>query len=196
MWLLDLLLRAGHLSERSVMDSLVSGKRPAHLERCQICADRVFELELWLSDVRALGVKAADAALSSETLRAQKHEILRKLERVNRPVRVITFPNSAGLPQRVGHRVAVGWLGASAVAGLLLGIAGNHATARLGTQPPESSASVVSSEVPAVAVPEESDGISDAGPGGRILADSYTDTRSSSRRLSDRSCRPSRQWQA
>ena len=175
MWLLDVILRAGHLSERAVIDAVMSGKRPAHLERCQTCADRASKVGLWLSDVRAVGDKAADRALSSETLSAQKHRILRRLEHLDRPVRVIAFPNRAVSPSEVRRRVAVGWLGVSAAAGLLLGIVGNLATDRLGTQPPESSASAASSEWPALAAQEASDGRSDAGPGGTIMANSYTD---------------------
>ena len=67
MRLSDRLFRRGHLSERALIDALLSGDRPAHLDRCDICAERAVDLGRWMDDVRTTGIEAADAAFSPGT---------------------------------------------------------------------------------------------------------------------------------
>ena len=137
MRLIDGLLRRGHLSERALVDALLSGERPAHLDRCDICADRAVDLGRWLDDVKTAGIEAADAAFSTERLAMQQTQILRRLEQLDQPARVIAFPTQARLGQRDPNdrRVAPAWLGVAAAAGLVLGLVGGQVTARIGSRP-------------------------------------------------------------
>jgi hypothetical protein len=126
-------LRQGHLSERALTDALLTGERPGHLDRCDICAKRAVELSRWLDEVRLVGLEAADAIFSNDQLQAQHAHIMRRLEQIEQPVaRVIAFPAAIPVPAPVlGRRVAAGWLGVAAAAGLALGLLGGQLTARL-----------------------------------------------------------------
>ena len=137
MRLIDGLFRRGHLSERALVDALLSGERPAHLDRCDICADRAVDLGRWLDDVKTAGIEAADAAFSTERLAMQQTQILRRLEQLDQPARVIAFPTQTRLGQRDPNdrRVAPAWLGVAAAAGLVLGLVGGQVSARFGSRP-------------------------------------------------------------
>jgi hypothetical protein len=134
----DRLFRRGHLSERALVDALLTGNRPAHLERCDICADRAVDLGRWLDDVRVTGAEAADAAFSPERLASQQTQILRRLEQLDQPARVIAFPGRARSAQREAgdRRVAPGWVGVAAAAGLVLGVIGGQMIPRAGSRAP------------------------------------------------------------
>ncbi|HUL72320.1 MAG TPA: hypothetical protein VLT86_04420 [Vicinamibacterales bacterium] len=132
MRLVDLVIRGGHLSEQAIVAAVMSGERPAHLDQCGLCAERAVELSRWLDDVRVAGVTVADAAFPAERLAAQQAQILRRLEQLDEPARVIAFPSHARLRRETsGHRVAAGWLGVAAAAGLVLGVVGGQWTARI-----------------------------------------------------------------
>ena len=124
MRLADAILRQGHLSERALTKALMTGDRPAHLDHCDVCATRLVDLGRWLDDVCAVSIETADLAFPSERLAAQHAEILRRLEQLDKPSRVITFPSTS--PTR-GHemssrRVATAWVGIAAAAGLVIGV--------------------------------------------------------------------------
>jgi hypothetical protein len=131
----DRLFRRGHLSERALVDALFSGNRPAHLDRCDICADRAVDLGRWLDDVRVAGVEAADAAFTPERLALQQTQILRRLEQLDQPARVIAFPGQTRSGERdsADRRVAPAWVGVAAAAGLVLGVIGGQVSARFGS---------------------------------------------------------------
>lgn len=135
MRLVDTLFRGGHLSERALIDAVMTGDRPAHLDRCDICASRAVDLGRWLDQMRTLAVETADEAFPAERLAAQQQQILRKLEALDQPARVISFPNQFRL-NREGNsrRVAVGWVGVAAAAGLLMGVVSTQAAQRLTRQ--------------------------------------------------------------
>ena len=137
MRLVDVVLRQGHLSEQALVEAVMTGERPAHLDRCDICADRSVELSRWLDDVRVIGQEAADDVFTPERLAAQHAQILRKLEQVDEPSRVIAFPVAPKPEVRepLGRRVAPAWLGVAAAAGLVLGVVGGQVSARLTMQP-------------------------------------------------------------
>ena len=154
MRLSDRIFRRGHLSERALVEALATGDRPVHLDRCDICAERAIALSRWLDDVRATGVEAADAAFPPERLASQQAQILRRLEQLDQPARVIAFPSQARLNQREagGRRIAPGWLGVAAAAGVVLGVAGGQLIPRQG---PQGMPTVPTAETapPAVAAP-------------------------------------------
>jgi hypothetical protein len=129
-----MLFRQGHLSERALVDAIMSGHRPFHLDRCDICAARAVELNRWLDTVQTVAIDAADEAFPQERLSAQQSQILRRLEQVDEPARVIAFPGQVRSEAReLGRlRVAPGWLAVAAGLGLVVGAAGGQISARLG----------------------------------------------------------------
>lgn len=138
MRLADLVLRRGHLSDQALAEVWMSGARPAHLDRCDLCADRAVEWSRWLEDVRTTGIEAADAAFPPDRLAVQQAQILRKLEQLDQPSRVIAFP---GPPRQApweaaARGVAPAWVGIAAAAGLVLGVVGGQLSARIGPSAP------------------------------------------------------------
>jgi hypothetical protein len=132
--LVDTVFRQGHLSERALTEALMTGERPLHLDRCDLCAHRADELGRWLDDLRTTADEAADRAFSAERLAIQHSQILRKLEQADEPARVIAFPKqSAPLPRTssLGRRVAAGWVGVAAAAGIIVGVLAGQLSVRL-----------------------------------------------------------------
>jgi hypothetical protein len=127
--------RQGHLSEQALIEAMAGGDRPAHLDRCDLCAERADAIGRWMDEVRHDGAEVADAVFTPERLAAQQSQILRRLEQVDSPARVIAFP-AAGRAEREagGRRVSASWVGVAAAAGLVIGVAGGQLSARL-TQP-------------------------------------------------------------
>jgi len=144
--LADVLFRSGHLSDRVLVDAYMTGERPAHMDRCDICAERAIEFSRWLDDVRALGDADIDAEFPAERMAAQQAQLMRKLEQLDQPARVIAFPKHIRFDDRVsqGRRVAPGWLAAAAAAGLLLGVVGTKLSSQF-TSPAVASAPVTTS---------------------------------------------------
>jgi len=132
----DMVLRQGHLSERALMEALAGGDRPAHLDRCDICAERAVALARWMDAAREDAVGMTDSVFTTERLAAQQTQILRRLEQLDTPARVISFPAAtrAERGENGSRRVAVSWVGVAAAAGLAIGIVGGQLSARL-TQP-------------------------------------------------------------
>ena len=163
MRLADVILRRGHLSEQALAEVCMTGVRPSHLDRCDLCAERAIELGRWLDQVRTIGVEEADAAFPSERLAAQQAQILRRLEQFDRPARVIAFPSQPRYHQFEGgsHGIRPAWVGFSAAAGLVLGIVGGQLSARLTTPPPPVAVMPpVATEQSAAASPESSPPVS------------------------------------
>lgn len=124
MRLSDVVLRRGHLSESALVEVWNTGVRPAHLDRCDICAERAIEMSHWLESVQALGKADADAVFTPERLNAQRGQIMQRLEQLDRPAKVISFParSARSLDAGESRRVNPGWLAAAAAAGLTLGV--------------------------------------------------------------------------
>jgi hypothetical protein len=78
----------------------------------------------------------ADTAFPAERLAAQHRQILRRLAQLDQPKRIIAFPNSyrLGNATAVGRRVALGWVGAAAAAGIVVGLLGGRIASRLGQE--------------------------------------------------------------
>lgn len=133
MRLIDMVLRQGHLSEQALMEALTGGNRPAHLDRCDLCAERAVEMARWMDAAREDARGAFDAVFTPERLAAQQAQVLRRLEQVDSPARVISFPATmrAERGDAPGRRVAVSWVGVAAAAGVAIGIVGGQVSARL-----------------------------------------------------------------
>lgn len=158
MRIVDTLLRRGHLSEDALVDAWYSGNHPAHLDTCDLCAERALEVSRWLEQTRELGIAEADAAFPAERLAAQQSQILRRLEQLDRPSKLLSFPRvSPAMPAHFelhghDHRVSSRWIAAAAAAGLILGVIGG----RLSVWQPASAAatSAAVQTVPAAQAPE------------------------------------------
>jgi hypothetical protein len=130
--LIDAMFRQGHMSDRAVIEAVVTGERPAHLDQCDLCADRARESSLWLDDVREVALNDADRVFTAERLAAQQFQILRKLEQADEPSRVIAFPRAnRSIRESQTRRVSPAWVGVAAAAGLVLGVVGGQLSARL-----------------------------------------------------------------
>ena len=133
---IDVLFRQGHLSERALIDALAGGERPPHLDRCDLCAERALALSRWLDGIQQDAVELADAAFTPEQLAAQQAQIMRRLEQLDSPARVIAFPASTRTDREPGgRRVAASWVGVAAAAGLVIGVVGGQVSARLTQRP-------------------------------------------------------------
>jgi hypothetical protein len=133
----DVVLRGGHLSDRALVGVCMTGERPAHMDRCDICAERAIALGRWLDDVRALGEADVDAVFPAERLAAQQAQIMRRLEQLDQPARVIAFPRHLRLDGQSehGHRVSASWVAVAAAAGLVLGVIGSQVSAHFTSSP-------------------------------------------------------------
>jgi hypothetical protein len=116
----------------------MTGVRPQHLDRCDVCDARAIELGRWLDEVRTLGIEDADEAFPAERLAAQQSQILRRLEQLDRPARVIAFPSQSRYRNLTegAHGIRPAWVGFAAAAGLVLGLVGGQVSARLTAPPP------------------------------------------------------------
>jgi hypothetical protein len=124
--LIDALLRRGHLSERALVEAWQDRTRPAHLNQCDVCLGRLVGLTRWLDDVRQTADSEIEVAFPPERLVAQQHQILRRLEHLDRPARLLAFPQTARASQHVDdrhRRFWPGWVAAGVAAGLILGVA-------------------------------------------------------------------------
>jgi hypothetical protein len=124
--------RAHHLHEDRLLDCYVAerageGTDPVaaeHLLECGECASRYAEFARFLDALRDEGEAEADGIFTSERLRTQQQHIMRRIESVGRPARVISFPGRSPRPMTgVARRVAPRWLAAAAAAGLFVGVA-------------------------------------------------------------------------
>jgi hypothetical protein len=118
----------GHLDDDAFADiwsaSAVSGEPASHphLETCQHCRSRYDAFTGWLGRIQDDARSEADEAFPAERLAAQQAQVLRRLESLERPARVIAFPKFARpITSTQGH--AQRWVAAAAAAGLVIGLA-------------------------------------------------------------------------
>ncbi len=112
-----------YLTERS--GELIDPPAAEHLTDCASCSERYADLVRFMESVRTDGESEANAVFTPERLRAQHQQIVRRLEQVGRPARVISFPGR--LVRRTitasAGRTAPRWIAAAAAAGLFIGVA-------------------------------------------------------------------------
>jgi hypothetical protein len=108
-------------SEVSSGPASASADEEAHLRSCAECRSRYDAFAGWLDDARAEAIDEADEIFSAERLAAQQTQILRRLETLERPGRVLAFPRfrHSGTSVRRGPQR---WIAAAAVAGLIVGV--------------------------------------------------------------------------
>jgi hypothetical protein len=93
----------------------------AHLKACAPCRARYDAFTDWLADARAEAIGEADDVFPAERLAIQQAQILRRLESLERPGRVIAFPRFAQSTATV-RRGPQRWIAAAAAAGLIVGL--------------------------------------------------------------------------
>ena len=93
----------------------------AHVDLCGQCRARYDALAGWLTDVRDDAIGEADDLFPPERLASQQAQILRRLEALERPARVIAFPRFSQ-PVAVPRRGPQRWIAAGVAAGLVLGL--------------------------------------------------------------------------
>lgn len=125
----DTLVRRGHLSEEAIVRALVENDRPVHLDRCETCASRATAIGRWLDELTLAGQTATDGIFTAERRQTQQAQILRRLEQLDAPSRVLSFPSITavtGTLDGARRRVAPAWVGVAAAAGVLVGVIGGQ----------------------------------------------------------------------
>jgi hypothetical protein len=92
-----------------------------HLQVCTECQTRYASLTDWLESIRADAHAEADELFDAERLRTQQAQILRRLEALEHPGRVIAFPRFSP-PGSIQHAPRRRWIAAAAAAGLVVGV--------------------------------------------------------------------------
>lgn len=127
------MFRAFHPQDDRLFDCYVTARQgeavdprvAEHLADCAACAARYAELGVLMDGIAAEAIAESDAAFTSDRLRAQQQQILRRIEHVGRPARVISFPTHAPAdrpqPASAPH-VPSRWIASAAAAGLLIGV--------------------------------------------------------------------------
>jgi hypothetical protein len=93
----------------------------AHVDACGPCRARYDALADWLVDTRADAIAEADDVFPPERLATQQAQILRRLETLERPARVIAFPRPSQ-PMTVPRHGPQRWIAAGVAAGLIVGL--------------------------------------------------------------------------
>lgn len=109
-------------TERATSGGAESG-RPAetHLRSCADCRARFAEFSAWLDSLRADATAEAEEALGADRLATQQAQIVRRLEALEQPGRVLTFPRFAQ-PTSVRPSDGRRWIAGAAAAGLVVGL--------------------------------------------------------------------------
>ncbi|MEQ1909668.1 MAG: hypothetical protein ABMA15_12645 [Vicinamibacterales bacterium] len=127
-----MIFRSGHVKDSRLFACYVDERagdpldpRVAdHLATCADCADRFQDLAAMMNELRESADAEAEAVFSPTHLEEQRQQILRRLEHVNRPARVISFPGrDAAADTRPAGLMAPRWVAAAAAAGLFIGFA-------------------------------------------------------------------------
>ena len=93
-----------------------------HLASCAQCRSRYAAFTGWLDRIHDDAIGEAEDAFPPERLAAQQAQVMRRLEALERPARVIAFPRfSRPVTSTQGH--AQRWVAAAAAAGLVIGLA-------------------------------------------------------------------------
>jgi anti-sigma factor RsiW len=124
--------RPRHLHEERLFECYVAERSGdpadpswvAHLDGCRECRARYAELTLFMDRLREEAEEETDAVFTPQQLRVQQQQILRRLEHLGHPARVISFP--VRLMRRhfaaSNARIAPRWAVAAAAAGLFVGV--------------------------------------------------------------------------
>jgi hypothetical protein len=105
----------------SLGQARAGGDAEDHIHSCAECRARYATFSAWLETLRTDARTEADEAFGVERLAQQEAQVLRRLEALEHPARVIAFPRFAqplSGQQGLRHR----WVAAAAAAGLIVGV--------------------------------------------------------------------------
>ncbi len=102
-------------------DDRPAHKADAHLRSCAECRTRYAAFGEWLATMRADAYADADQAFNAERLATQQAQIARRIEGLDNPAKVLTFPRFAR-PIAVQPGGRQRWVAAAAAAGLIVGV--------------------------------------------------------------------------
>jgi hypothetical protein len=100
----------------------VADAHDPHLSGCAQCRARYGAFVQWLDNMRDDAVAEADEAFPAERLASQQSQVMRRLEALERPARVLNFPR-IGRPTTSTQGHMQRWVTAAAAAGLVIGLA-------------------------------------------------------------------------
>jgi hypothetical protein len=126
--LLNRLSSSRHLDDNALTeiwtDAATSGQPAshAHLSACAACRTRFASFASWLDRMRDDACAEADEAFPVDRLAMQQAQVMRRLEALERPARVIAFPRFTR-PVTSTQGNAQRWVAAAAAAGLVIGLA-------------------------------------------------------------------------
>jgi hypothetical protein len=118
----------GHLEDDAfteIWSTAIETGQPAahaHFSDCPQCRNRYAAFVGWLDRIHDDARAEADEAFPVERLAAQQAQVMRRLEALERPARVIAFPRFSR-PAAVVQSHAQRWVAAAAAAGLVIGLA-------------------------------------------------------------------------
>jgi len=124
--------RVRHLQEDRLFDCYTAaqaGELPdprsaAHIADCTECRARYDELVQFMDGLRQEADEDTAAVFTPETLRAQQQHIMRRIEHLGHPARVLSFPGRVVRRHfaPAAGRIAPRWTAAAAAAGLVIGV--------------------------------------------------------------------------
>lgn len=138
--------RVRHLQEERLFECYVAERSgetleppsASHLSNCSECRARYSELSRFMDGLREEAEGETDALFTPQHLHVQQRQIVRRLEHLGQPARVLSFPARLMHKHLVRHAQSMGprWAAASAVAGLLVGVGlGLFLDSRTGARP-------------------------------------------------------------
>lgn len=124
--------RARHLAEDRLFDCYTAAqvgdsfdaRSAAHLAECAECLARYDELVQFMDGLRRDADEETAAIFTHEALHAQQQHIMRRIEHLGHPARVLSFPGRVVRRHfaPAGGRIAPRWTAAAAAAGLFIGV--------------------------------------------------------------------------
>jgi hypothetical protein len=138
--------RVRHLHEERLFECYVAARSgdavdppsSSHLAGCAECAARYSDLSRFMDGLREEAEAETEAIFSPQHLHFQQQQIMRRLENLGHPARVLSFPARLMHRHLARHarRIGTQWAAASAVAGLLVGVGlGVFLDSRAGSTP-------------------------------------------------------------
>jgi hypothetical protein len=127
------MLRAHHPQDDHLFDCYLSARHgdavdplvAEHLADCAACAARYADLVSLMDGLAVEAAAESDAVFTTERLRAQQQQILRRVEHIGRPARVISFPSHVpadrSQPPAAPHARSR-WIAGAVAAGLFIGV--------------------------------------------------------------------------
>jgi len=124
--------RARHLQEDRLFECYAAEqggesldpRAAAHLDECADCRARYDELAHFMDGLRQEADDDTAAVFTPDALRVQQQHIMRRIEHLGHPARVLSFPGRVVRRHfaATGGRVAPRWTAAAAAAGLFIGV--------------------------------------------------------------------------